>query len=106
MPVTAAGHRLLVHSLDMGATQLVETQLAFQGGWEERVQRILRNGAGGGDGSGREAESGLVSSQVEVAEADRQAGGFGLTAKRRGASYCSEGARTETVWRDDLTVWE
>lgn len=82
MPVTAACHRLFVHGLDMGATQLVETQLTFQGGWEVRVQGILWNGAGRGDGSGWEAESGLVSSQVEVAEADGQAGGLGLTAQR------------------------
>lgn len=106
VPMTAACHCLLIHGFKVAAPQLMETQLAFQGSWEERVQRILWNGAGAGDGCGWEAESCLVSCQVEVTEADGQAGGLCLTSQGWGASYCSEGTWTETVWRDDLTIWE
>lgn len=54
--VLGPGHRLLVQGLDVGATQLVEAQVALQGGGQQRrllgVEGVLWYGAGGGGGGG------------------------------------------------------
>ncbi len=43
--------------------------------------------------------------QVEVTQADRQAGVIGFTPQRGGA-HCCEGAWTQAVRRNNLTVWK
>lgn len=85
-------HRLLVERLDVGATELVEMEVALQGGWEQRgllgVEGVLRDGAGRG-GRGRSQVEGvavglgverpsIILLQVEVTQADRQTGVVGF----------------------------
>lgn len=99
------GHGLLIQCLDVGTTELVEAQVTLQSRREERgllgVERILWDGASG-QGWGQ-AESGLVLLQVQVTQADGQTGCVGLTPQRGRAPDRGEGARADTVWRDDFT---
>lgn len=112
-------HRLLVKCLDVGAAQLVEVEVALQGGRQQGgllgVEGVLRDGAGRG-GRGRGQVEGVavglgvdgppvVLLQVQVAQADGQTGVVGLVTQRGGPQR-GEGARAEAVGRNDLAVWK
>ncbi|TNN77852.1 hypothetical protein EYF80_011909 [Liparis tanakae] len=110
-------HRLLVQRLDVGAAQLVEMEVALQGGGQQGgllgVEGVLGYGAGGGRGGGGQVEGvavGVVVAvaavlllQVEVTQADGQTGVVRFPPERRGA-HRGEGARAEAVGRNNLTV--
>jgi len=112
-------HRLLVQHLDVGAAQLVEMEVALQGGRQQRgllgVEGVLGYGAGGGRGGGGQVEGvalGVVVAvaavlllQVEVTQADGQTGVVSFPPERRGA-HRSEGAWAEAVGRNNLAVWK
>lgn len=88
----------------MSATQLVEVEVAVQGGRQQRrllgVEGVLGYGAGGGGGGQVEgvpvgvvvAVASVVLLQVEVTQADGQAGVVSLTPEG-GRAHCGEGAR-------------
>lgn len=112
-----ARHRLLIQRLDVSATKLVEVEVTLQGGWEQRgllgVKGILWDGTRRG-GRGRGQMEGvtvglsvdgtsIVLLQVEVTQADRQAGVVGLVSERRGAQR-GERAWTEAVGRNNLAL--
>lgn len=109
--------RLLVQRLNVGATQLVEVEVTFQGGGQQGgllgVEGVLWYGAGGGGGGGGQVEGvavGVVVGgapvlllQVEVAQADGQAGVVSF-APQRGGAHCGEGAWAQAIGRNNLTV--
>lgn len=113
-----SSHRLLVQRLDVGAPQLVEVEVALQGGWQQRgllgVEGVLWYRAGGGGGGRSQVErvamglsvggASVLLLQVEVTQADRQAGVISLPSQRGGA-HCGEGAWAQAVGRNNLTVW-
>lgn len=110
-------HCLFVQCLNVGAPQLVEVEVTLQSGWQERgllgVEGVLGDGAGGGGRGRGQMESVAVGVavgsasvlllQVEVTQADRQAGVICFTSQRGGAD-CGEGAWAQAVGRDNLTV--
>lgn len=113
--VLRPGHCLLVQRLDVGAAQLVEVQVALQGRRQQggllRVQGILGNGAGGGGGRRGQVQrvavrvggASVLLLQVEIAQADGEAGVVGL-APQGGGAHRGEGAWAQAVRRNDLTV--
>lgn len=115
--VLGSRHRLLVQRLDVGATQLVEVEVALQCGRQQGgllgVDGVLGYGAGGGRGGGGQVKGVVVGVivgvasvlllQVEVAQADRQAGVIGF-APQRGGAHCGEGAWAQAVRRNNLAV--
>lgn len=112
-------HRLLVQRLDVGAAQLVEVEVALQGGGQQRgllgVEGILWYGAGGGGGGRGEVEGVAVGVsvsgapvfllQVEVAQADGQTGVVSF-APQGGGAHRGEGAWAQAVGRNNLAVWK
>lgn len=115
--VLGSRHRLLVERFDVGAAQLVEMEVALQGGRQQRgllgVEGVLRDGARRG-GRGRSQVEGVavglsvdgpsvILRQVEITQADRQTGVVGFVPQRGGAQR-GERARTEAVGRNGLAV--
>lgn len=113
--VLGSRHRLLVQRFDVGAAQLVEMEVALQGGRQQRgllgVEGVLRDGARRG-GRGRSQVEGVavglsvdgpsvILLQVEVTQTDRQTGVVGFVPQRGGAQR-GEGARAEAVGRNNL----
>lgn len=99
--VFQAGHGLVIEDFDVGSPEVVEAEVALELGREEvgvlGVEGVLWDGARGG----HHVQALLL--QVEVAQADREAGVLRLL-PQRGPADGGEGAGPQAVGRNDFAV--